>query len=196
MRTTLRLENRAVGKLKGVQEVAETCTTPPSHRLSVTDSNSGFRFLIDTGAEVSVIPVKNKYFIGESVCRLYAANGSEIKTYGIKTLDLNLGLRRAYKWSFIIANVRQPILGADFLINYGLIVDLRSKRLLDSLTYLSVIGSIEHCSNPSIRVLDRNHPFHDLLSNYPDITKPVNFREPPSHSIKHHIETRGPIPGG
>lgn len=172
--------------------MAEACTSSPSHRLSVTDSNSGFRFLIDTGAEVSVLPVKNKQSFGDSECKLYAANGSEIKTYGTKTLELKLGLRRAYRWSFIIADVKQPILGADFLTRYGLLVDLRAKKLIDCLTNMSVIASVEHCINPSIKIIDENHPFHGLLSRFPDITKPVSFKEPPSHHVRHHIETRGP----
>lgn len=76
-------------------------------------------FLIDTGANVSVIPVtktnlkcrnqiKNNY-------KLFAANGTEINTYGIVTLELNLGLRRSFKWPFIICDVSKPIIGADFL---------------------------------------------------------------------------------
>ena len=38
------------------------------------------------------------------------------------------------------ANVRNPILGADFLGHYGLIVDIRRRRLWDTGTQLSVQG--------------------------------------------------------
>lgn len=82
----VRLE--AAGKLGQAQAVAEACAVQPSHRLSVTDSNTGLRFLIDTGANISVLPFKNKCNSNESSdYKLYAANGTEIKTYGIKTLE-------------------------------------------------------------------------------------------------------------
>jgi len=50
--------------------------------------------------------------------QLYAANGSVIPTYGTKTMQPNLNLRREFPWHFIIADVLQPIIGADFLAHY------------------------------------------------------------------------------
>ena len=91
----------------------------PSSRLCVIDRKSRYRFLIDTGANISVIPRTNKASISNQY-KLYAANGSEIKTYGEKTLILDLGLRRQYRWTFVIADVKQPILGADFLEKHNL----------------------------------------------------------------------------
>lgn len=113
------------------------------NRLTVCDKTSGMTFLIDTGANVSVIAVdKNrlrKYNSDKWKFNLYAANGTLIKTYGIRTLSLNLGLRRPYTWNFIIAEVEQPI-GADFLSQNKLLVDLSGRRFLDLKTSLSVIG--------------------------------------------------------
>ena len=50
--------------------------------------------------------------------------------------SLYLGLRRVFHWVFIIADVRTPILGADILQHYDLLVKLGGKRLTDSLTQL------------------------------------------------------------
>lgn len=47
--------------------------------------------------------------------KLTAVNDSPITTYGFATVTVSLGLRREYEWPFIIADVDQPILGADFL---------------------------------------------------------------------------------
>ena len=55
------------------------------------------------------------------------ANGSPIDTYGNKSLKLNIDMRRNYIWSFIIANVQTPILGAYFLANYNLAVHMNSR---------------------------------------------------------------------
>lgn len=189
---TLRL-GRA-GKLEKVQTEAVVCTITPSHRLCVTDVNSGLYFLVDTGANVSVLPVQKRLF-SDNVSldyKLYAANGTEIKTYGTKTLVLNFKLRRPYRWTFIIADVKQPILGADFLEHYKLLVDMSERKLVDRTTSLCVIATIVTHSDPPIFTVDSEHPYFELLQKYSDVTKPVSFREPSKHSVYHHIETTGP----
>lgn len=73
---------------------------------------------------------------------LYAANGIIIKTFGIKTLVLDLGLRRAFRWTFLIADVRQPIIGTDFLVHFKLIINLSARKLCDDITKLNVFTGI------------------------------------------------------
>ncbi|XP_015176980.1 PREDICTED: uncharacterized protein LOC107066660 [Polistes dominula] len=106
-------------------------------RLMVNDRRTGACFLIDTGADVSVIPRTSINETKDDTCKLYAANGAEIDTFGKKLLNLNLGLRRDFSWRFIIANVSKAIIGADFLHFYNLLPDLRNKKLLDGNTLLS-----------------------------------------------------------
>jgi len=72
---------------------------------------------------------------------LYAANGSRITTYGFITLQPDLGLRRAFLWRFVVANVSQPIIGSDFRAYYDLIPDMRRTRLKDVQTGLLTTGS-------------------------------------------------------
>lgn len=184
------------GKPLEVQSTAEDCTALTNNRLSVTDSETGIRFLIDTGANVSVLPYTSR-LVKKSECklsdyRLFAANGSEIKTYGTKILTLNLKLRRPYKWTFIVADVKQPIIGADFIKYHKLLVDLNGHKLVDKITNLCILGSIVSWNEPSLRTIDTKHPYLDLLSKYPDITKPINFKDNPRHSVTHFIETNGP----
>ena len=83
-----------VGKRSG-QSLAATSDPglPTSRLLFLTDTTSGRRFLIDTGAEISVIPPsstdrKNKQ--GRSGLR--AVNVSPIATFGTRSLNLDLGL--------------------------------------------------------------------------------------------------------
>lgn len=78
-------------------------------------------FLVDTRADISIISCTCvKAAITQSQTKLYAVNGTPIKTYGEKLIALNLGLHRQYNWKFIIANVSMAILGADFLERYRL----------------------------------------------------------------------------
>ncbi|CAB0043628.1 unnamed protein product, partial [Trichogramma brassicae] len=70
-----------------------------------------------------------------SSCR--RPNGTAIATYGQHSLTLNLGLRRPFEWTFTIARVDVAIIGADLLSHFGLLIDLRNRRLLDNQTSLS-----------------------------------------------------------
>ena len=104
-------------------------TSVPGHRpcrlFYITDCTNGLRFLVDTGAEVSVIPpspTDRKHH--ESNLSLQAVNNTLITTYGNRLLSLNIGLCRTFQWVFIIADVKNPIIGADFLRHYSLLVDV------------------------------------------------------------------------
>jgi len=96
-------------------------------RLYVTDIEARQDFLVDTGADLCVYP--RKYVRGprtKSTYELAAANGTTIHTYGQQILTLNLGLRRPFTWNFVIADISKPIIGADFLAHFNLMVDLKN----------------------------------------------------------------------
>jgi hypothetical protein len=116
---------------------AHVCTSD-SGRLFITDKVSKRRFLIDTGSDICVFPRK---ILPQRRSRvdydLSAANGTTISTYGWLPLSLNLGLRRDFTWRFVVADVSQLLIKADFLSHFGLLVDCRNNRLLDGVTSLS-----------------------------------------------------------
>lgn len=55
-------------------------------RLFLYDNNSGQLFLVDTGADVSVIPVTRSNKGKKLDLKLYAANGSRISTFVVALL--------------------------------------------------------------------------------------------------------------
>lgn len=124
-----------------------------------------------------------------------AANSSQINTYGRKLLSIDLGLRRSFTWNFIIADVEKPILGADFLKHFGLLVDMKRKALIDPLTSLKSIArpfkgysfALTICNNPSL-----NSSIQNLLNEFREITVDDGFLKPTKHPISHHILTNGP----
>ena len=113
--------------------VEETSSEGPhlSKRLHVRDRISGKSFLIDTGVDISLVPANPKACGKPSSFKLFAANNSLINTYGESMLTFNLGIRRPIRWSFCIADVPHPIIGADLLSHYGFLVDLKGNRLVD-----------------------------------------------------------------
>ena len=74
---------------------------------------------------------------------------SSPSTYDEKSMTLNIGLRLAYKWIFIIVKVPIPIIGADFLRHFALVVDLKHRKLIDTLTELTVSGCKSSLVSPS-----------------------------------------------
>lgn len=103
-----------------------------SHRFFLIDNSSKLKFSIDTGFNLSVFPrrlvsgwkEKSKYV-------LLPVNSQSIDTYGPIHLTLNLNLCRDFVWRFIIADVDTPIIGADFLNHYDLLVDIQRSCLRD-----------------------------------------------------------------
>ncbi|OON21531.1 hypothetical protein X801_02571, partial [Opisthorchis viverrini] len=87
-----------------------------------------------------------------------AANASPIQTYVQRTLRLNLGLGRHFSWILVIADVQNPIIGADFLTHF---------KLLDTLSFCP--PSIQ---SPVLKALN-----HTLLLQLSDLTK-SNFHQP------------------
>ena len=149
------------------------------------DSASGhlIRFLVDTGSEVSVIPpsASDRTHVPDTLS-LTVVNNTSIPTYGKRLL--NLGLRRPFAWVFIIADTRRPIIGADFLKYFGLMVNVRECKLTDSRTDRCVNGvlSRESSLKPSILSKDRNDPYLKLLE-FPALTQ----ANPTDTGVKHDV---------
>ena len=168
-----------VGKLKGQQLAA----TSPAGRLTsrlfhAYDRSMQMQFLVDTGAEVSAVP---RSFVRQKLtCQgpsLQVVNNTTIATYGTRSLTLDIGLRRTFRWVFIVADVSKPILGADFLKHYGLLVDMRSQRLTDSLTQLKVQGMTSSVTSSLVLSLLPQQPLSEyerILRDFPSITRPYS----------------------
>ena len=167
----------------------------PSHLLFLKDHNSSRRFLINTGTEVSVIPPSAADRKHKQNClALRAVIGSTIATFGTRSLTLDLGLRHTFRWIFVIADIHMLIIGADFLREHGLLVNMKHGRLMDTVTLLQTQGTISHIVSPSpFLPLQHNGTEYDaLLAKFPSVIKPCVSPQPVRHSITHHIHTTGP----
>ncbi|GFX31499.1 retrovirus-related Pol polyprotein from transposon 17.6 [Trichonephila clavipes] len=180
---------------KRVSSVITGMAEPSKHtsRLFLLDRKYGQKFLIDSGSEICVIPpspTMNKS--PQSNFSLFAANNTKIPAYGMVRKELNLGLRRPFIWTFIIADVSSPIIGADFLKHFNLLIDLKKKRLVDVETSLFTSCVFSNIVQPSILTVDANISFKNILSEYPDLSNPSLISKSASHGTVHHIITTGP----
>ena len=127
--------------------------------------------MIDSGASLSVIP-KNffkDFIIYPSTTILSTANGQDIQVYGEVNISMTIKqLRRSFDWKFMVADVVQPILGADFLAKFDLIVDCSKRCLRDKLTSISseLTLSTHTCSNVNINMSDIPLSLHNLINKY------------------------------
>jgi len=169
------------------------------HRLFVSDTRTGRRFLIDSGAEISVLPQPPNYSRNtnnnptSADIRLVAANGSQIKTYGPKQLHLDLGFKRLFSWTFEVADVSRPIIGADFLHYYGLLIDIRRNRLVDLTVNSSVkITPATVYPRTAICAIARPSRWTAILLDYPEVTHESPMPKEFLHGVVHELHTTGP----
>ena len=152
--------------------VARVAGQSSSRLLYVTDSKSRSRYLADTGAPVSCIPPtaddKRHYTESEDI-ELAAANGTPIKVYGTRVRTINIG-KKKFKWTFIIADVKQNIIGCDFLGAHGLVVDVQRGCLLHTSSFKTIPLKIDTCDSHYVRaILQDSCPYTSLLAKYPDL---------------------------
>jgi hypothetical protein len=131
----------------------------------------GRAFLVDKGAKFLLLPavVSDKRTSGTgSIPTLVAAKGSAIKVYGKRTQPLNLGGQRS-EGEFIVANIRQVILGADFFQASELLVDMAGERLIHAATYAVVNTPAVLCStvNVAYAVHAVDPVYAELLAEFP-----------------------------
>ncbi|XP_014481278.1 PREDICTED: uncharacterized protein LOC106747853 [Dinoponera quadriceps] len=161
-------EKSTAGKLKAPLNVeAIKDGRFKKNRLVIVNRSNGHKYLVDSSTNISILPrLKPQTWIKPTEVKLYAANETSIHTYGNEIVTLNLGLRRRFVWYFVVADVSQTIIDADFLQHYKLLVDIAYNTLLDS-----------------------NSVYRDLLKEYIEITMTAPRKEG-IHQIQHHITTR------
>ena len=165
-----------------------------NHLLYAEDSNDKTKWLIDGGALWSIVPpTTQQRASGPNAWKLQAANGSDIPCYGLTDRQVCIA-EREFDFTFIIADVRQPILGADFLNRFYLAPNHRDRCLID-LNDWSEIPVGNRCPNNRNRVTNINlvdqksDPFYQLLDSYPTLSTPSFTPKTVSHGVKHHIPT-------
>ena len=146
---------------------------PSSSLMFLMNKLSGNRFLVNTGASVSVFPHSSRRPTAPSVgVQLKTADGTTMNTFGTRRLALQFGSRR-FEWNFLLANVSMPILGADFLHEHRLLVDVAGARLLDasSLEPIPTVTSVPANTKSQLytALLSTTEEFRDLLAEYPDV---------------------------
>ena len=181
------------GKQPSRPPIGQGVGTTINNLFYVNDTRFHRRFLVDTGAEISVIPATSEDRRTRPTTRpLSAANGTTIQTYGIKNIRFRLG-NQDYDWGFTVAAVQRPLLGADFLRHSGLLVNIRTCKLVqpDMLRSISLtttdLPSVSLCVSPG-----STSSYDTVLQDFPQLTVPAFHHREVQHGVQHHITTKGP----
>ncbi len=102
-----RATGATVEKLVASQSATACTVQGVSNFIQLQDQNSGRRFLVDTGASLSLLPHKSK-----NPCSgppLVSASGSPIRSWGFQRHTVKFG-PHAFTFNFLLADVAWPIL--------------------------------------------------------------------------------------
>lgn len=154
------------------------------------------RFVVDTGSAVSLLPLSfsSGHNIDPTVVTLSSANGTPITVHGEVRLGLKFRqLRRIFTWTFVVAEVTEPLLGNDFLSHNSLIVDCGARCLCDSTTKIRAPAELGDVSSPCFVVNDTSRltePVRQLLGEFPELTSPCQAHSNSgAKSVVHNIDT-------
>lgn len=180
-----------VGKLESRQ--ADVFSLPAGQTVStlifLQDELSSRRFLVDSGASISVFPAPPTS--DGSGVRLLTADGSALSCSGSRIIPLRFGQHR-FEWPFQLAPVSVPILGADFLKQHQLLVDVANQRVFSSdLSITLTTSPSTSTTRPSANLLSTPACISQVLSEFPDVLTSEGFKvSEPRHDVRHHIVTQ------
>lgn len=164
------------------------------NKLSIRETITKQSFLIDTGADVSVVPWNSNLLIKPCSTRIFAADGSRIETRGATKIELDFGFRKKFLWEFIVARVNSPIIGADFIRNFNLIIDMNKGTLQNGCTK-QIIKCEEHMGPPlHVKAFACSSPISRILEDFPEVTGRAPLQRTVISKVKHKICTsRQPV---
>ena len=91
-----------------------------------------------------------------------------------------------YTWRFLLADVRYPILGIDFLRNFKLMVDTAADQILQR-PARPVPATVAQVAQPAAP-----DQWSALLQQFPGVEQPFTVSSQPTHGVQHHLVTSGP----
>jgi transposase InsO family protein len=153
--------------------------------------NRQVNMLVDTGSAVSVVPLTMlpilQPLLSSCSLKLSDAQGNAITAHGQCQCHITIPqLRREFSVSLVVAQVTEPILGANFLSQNNLLVNVRQRLLIDAVTNLQQLGTAADSKN-SIKVVSvENFPFTNEFS---ELFEAPNFFCS-SHKVSHRIITK------
>ena len=101
--------------------MTKSCSLP-----HIKDKESGLLFLVDSGAEISLMKPKNL----QASNALVTVNSAPIAIFGSRTMYISFDKVTTFCWIFVITDVSNNIIGADIFKTLGLSFDFDPMKLV------------------------------------------------------------------
>lgn len=156
--------------------------------------------VVDTGAAVSILPVKYSkgLVLSPTPVKLLSASGQTISCHGQCLIDVHIPeLRRTFSWKFVIAETVHCLLGLDFLSHHNLIVDCKRRKLWDTITGSSATAAISSVYERIyvVTAVDQPKIIKNLLKQFPNLITPeLVANNSAKTKVYHRIETKNGRP--
>ena len=137
----------------------------------IIDKKNGTKYLVDTGAEVSIVhPSRSDLSFRSFKHPLFIANHSPIATFGDKPITLHLGVNQKFRWIFMVADVKYNIIGADFLSYFSINVNFEKNCFeLGNKSIPFVFQTVSKIEYPVLFI--SSNKFSDVLLKFPEVTQ-------------------------
>ena len=151
-------------------------------------------FLVDSGTSVSVFPGPKSTSV-DGVC-LLTADGSLMVCSGSHIIPWRFSCgsnSKVYSWNFQLAQVSAPLLGADFLQHFNLLVYIKCRWVVHADCREFVIPRASPGPVPAfctVAFLSAPHCIKKLLEDFPDVLSSDGFTaSKPCYRVWHHLLT-------
>ena len=158
----------------------------------VQDQRNGRQYLVDTGAEFSILPASpedKKHFVPSEA--LEAANGTKVPVFGRRSVTMTFPRGKIFTHTFLLADVTKPLLGVDFFNANNIGIDTKGKRMFD-LSDGTWFGGNQSSETTICALSTAGDSFHEILNEFPDILSPSFANKNVRHGIKHYVPTTCP----
>ena len=157
----------------------------------IIDKKTGTKYLVDTGAEVSIVrPTRSDLSFRSFERPLFTANHSPIATFGNKPITLHLGVNQKFTWIFMVADVKYNIIGADFLSYFSINVNFEKNCFeFGNKSIPLVFQTVSKIEYP-VSFISCNK-FSDVLLKFPEVTQSRDKLNKLKHKITHKIIFQG-----
>uniref|UniRef100_A0A5S6Q088 RNA-directed DNA polymerase n=1 Tax=Trichuris muris TaxID=70415 RepID=A0A5S6Q088_TRIMR len=192
MRSTMQLVKRQ----RRTTLTAVVSAEPLSRCIHLLVRRSGIRFLVDTGAAVSLLPASQ--FSGSldrshtaPTGSIHAINGTPVVICGYKRLTVHFKGLPPLTWIFTVAQVETPIIGADFIHRHLLVVDLANNSV-----HQPKKSSDKPRRIAAATVTTKDERFSELLKRFVEAQERYGPKEEQNRDhlehFQHTIDTTGP----
>jgi hypothetical protein len=188
----------AVPPLHFVRQSATAMSFSPAKNLIfLLDSNNNFKFLVDSGASLSIIPHSSS--APPTGPHLVGANGKQIPAWGFRRHTVCFS-GQIFDFDFLLAAVATPILGMDFLAKFNFSINPSKQQVLHANSGRTLTkASTNSFSSPwtpetAAAVAALPPQVQQLLKEFPSLLRPSAALPKPLHGVVHRIDTGSAAP--